>query len=271
MVCCCDDGDENGGWVGDTDYEASEASRRRHADTHAEKRNGERARAAVLLCKRDGANCQADEEGVTEVKRGHGGVLVAKLVLRPDATFAFGTMDCVDEAEAARFFADRAGNIGVGEEARRHTWPEGKDDESNEVADGHGTAASGVQTWACRRPICFTQRLIRKREIEAITGCGVVEQPDEEQDCAWDVDERVDAVRPVHEEGMLQEPMLNVELKEDVEPLLQMDESQSMLASHIDRLIYKSKSCKSTSELIYLRSVSNQTPRSWWPGGILTQ
>lgn len=53
-------------------------------------------------------------------------------------------------------------------------------------------------------------------EIDAVAGCGVVVEAYEEEDGAGDVDEGVDAVCPVENEGVLEEPGLDVEFEEDV-------------------------------------------------------
>lgn len=85
----------------------------------------------MLRCERDCHDGEADEEGVSEMQRRHGGVLIAELVLCPDAAFALGAVDGVDETVAARFFAHFTRDVGVGEEARRHARPEGEDDKSD--------------------------------------------------------------------------------------------------------------------------------------------
>jgi hypothetical protein len=64
--------------------------------------------------------------------------------------------------------------------------------------------------------------------------CGVVKQPDEEEDCAWDVDEGVDAVGPVHEERVFEEPVLHVEFEEYVEALLEGDYLEGVAARDVD-------------------------------------
>ena len=69
--------------------------------------------AAVLRRERDRHDGQADEERVPEMQRRHGGILVAEFVLGPDAGFAFCAVHRVNEAVAACFLADCAGDIWV--------------------------------------------------------------------------------------------------------------------------------------------------------------
>lgn len=98
----------------------------------------------MLGRQRNRHNGQSDKEGVAEMQRGHGGVLVAEFVLGPDAAFTFGAMHGIYEAEAAGFFANVAGDVWVGEEAWGHAGPEGEDDEGEEVAGCHCAAAGGI-------------------------------------------------------------------------------------------------------------------------------
>lgn len=91
-----------------------------------------------------------------------------------------------------------------------------------------------------------------QRQVDAITSCGVVEQPHEEEDSAGDVDERVDAVRPVHQEGMLEEPPLYIKLVEQVEPLLKVNELEGMSSSDVDGTLDHGHGAESTAELVYL-------------------
>ena len=99
----------------------------------------------MLRCERDRHDGETDEQRVPEVQRRHGGVLIAELVLRPNTAFALGAMHCIDEAETTRFFAHSAGDVWVGQESRRHAWPQCENDEGNEVAGGHCAAARFVQ------------------------------------------------------------------------------------------------------------------------------
>ena len=109
------------------------------------------------------------------MQRRHGGILVAEFVLRPNTALALGTVHSIDEAEAARFFADISWDIGIGEETRWHTWPECKDDEGNQVAHGHGTPASFVKSRSGKRAIWVTRGLVREGKVDTAACCGVVE------------------------------------------------------------------------------------------------
>jgi len=168
------------------------------------------------------------------VQRGHGGVLVAEFVLRPDAAFAFGAVYCVYEAVATRLVAHVAGHIRVGQEPGWHARPEREHDESKEVTHSHCASAGGVEYGSSWRSIGFSDWFVGQWEVDAVACRGVVEEEDEEEDGSWDVDEGVDAVRPVHEEGMFEEPVLYGELPEDVQTLLEVDDLESMFASDVD-------------------------------------
>lgn len=106
---------------------------------------------------------ETDEERVAKVQRGHCGILVAEFILGPDAAFALGAVHRVDEAEAAGFFANVAGDVGVGEEARGHAGPEGEDAEGEEVARGHCAAPGCIESCACGTTGCFAYGLVVQR------------------------------------------------------------------------------------------------------------
>lgn len=248
-----DDGDEDDGRVGDAHGEAGQAARAGESDAQAHEGECEAAGAAVLRGERDRADGQADEQGVAKVQRGHGGVLVAEFVLRPHRRLAGGAVHRVDEAKGARFLADWAGDVGVGEQARWHAGPEGEDDEGEEVADGHGAAAGGIQTGSGGRARGFAKGLGVQREVEVVAGGGVEEEPDEEEDGAGDVDEGVDAVGPVEEEGVLEEPVLDVEFVEEVEALLEVDDLEGMLAGDVDGGFDEGYGREGAAELVYLK------------------
>ena len=69
----------------------------------------------------------AHGEGVGEVKGGHGGQLV-DILATDESRLSVVLADGV--VEAVRF----------GEETWRHAWPQGEDEEGEEVAKGHGAA-----------------------------------------------------------------------------------------------------------------------------------
>ena len=58
-----------------------------------------------------------------------------------------------------------------------------------------------------------------------------MEEPDEEENCAGDVDKGVDPVCPVHEEGMFDEPVLDGGFDEYVEALFEMDDLEGVVPS----------------------------------------
>ena len=69
---------------------------------------------------------------------------------------------------------------------------------------------------------------------DGVTGCGIVIEPNEEEDRPWDVDEGVDPVDPCEGGGMCEETALNRKFPEDVERLFESDELEGMVASYVD-------------------------------------
>lgn len=187
------------------------------------------------------------------MQRGHRGVLIAEFVLRPYAAFAFGAVDSVYKAVRSRLFADCARHIGVRQQARWHTWPQREHDEGDQVACSHRSTSRGVEFRASRGSICFLFGLVVHRKINAVACCGVVEEPDEEEDSARDVYEGINAVRPVHQERMLQEPVLYVKFEEDVESLLERNDLEGVPARDVDGAFDHGDGGKGTAELVYLR------------------
>ena len=173
------------------------------------------ATPAVLRRERDAHDGQADEQRVPEMQTRHRSVLVAELVLRPDAALALGAVHGIHEAVGARLRADCAGDGGVGKEARGHTRPESEYDERDQVTRRHGPASRGVEFRAGAGDVVVSWAGVCG-QVDAVLCGGVEEEPDEEEDGSGDVDEGVDAVCPVHEEGVLEEPALDVEFEEDV-------------------------------------------------------
>lgn len=60
------------------------------------------AKRAGIASKRDSEDGETNKEGVSEMERGHSGVLVAEFILGPDASFAAAAVDGVYEAVGMR-------------------------------------------------------------------------------------------------------------------------------------------------------------------------
>jgi hypothetical protein len=207
----------------------------------------------MLLRERNGAHGETNQKRVAKVQRRHSSILITELVLRPDTACAFLAMYRVHEAIATRLGADGAGNIRIGQKPRRHARPEREDDEGEKVADGHCTATGGVELGSGRGAISFAYGFVGEGEVKAVACRGVVEEEYEEEYRSGYVDERVDAVGPIHEEGMLEEPVLYGKLPEDVETLLEVDDLEGMLAGDVDGGVDQSDGSKGTTELIHLK------------------
>ena len=179
-------------------------------------------------------------------------VLIAESVLRPDAARAVGTVHRVDKPVLARLIASGALDVGIAQQARRHARPDGKDDKSNEVANGHGAAASFVETGTCGAAFNFAIVLARLALVKAVAGRGEVVEPDQEENGARNVDKRVDAVDPCQGGRVLEEKVLDGQLVKDVELLLEVDKLQGMLAGHVNGAFDQSDGSKGTTELVDL-------------------
>jgi hypothetical protein len=164
-------------------------------------------------------------------------------------------MDCVDEAIATSFFADSTRNIQIREETRWHAWPEREDDKSNEIASGHCTSPGSIELWTSVGGFCLTLWFVVQRQIDTVLCRGVVEEPDEEENSAGNVDEGINSVGPMHQKWVFEEPALYVELMEDVEVLFEMNDLECVSASYIDCAFDHCDSAERATELVYLSEV----------------
>lgn len=130
-------------------------------------------------------------------------ILVAKLVRRPDAALAGRAMHGIHKPKALSLTGIGAVVVGIAQETGRHAGPEGEDDESQQIAGGHGAAAGLVQGGAGRVPANVLVAAELGGDGAALAGGGDEVEDDEEEDGARDVDEGVDAVDPVHHGGHL--------------------------------------------------------------------
>lgn len=81
---------------------------------------------------------------------------------------------------------------------------------------------------------------------------GVVEEPDEEGDGAWDVDEGVHAVDPGHHELVLHKELLDGDLIEDAQTLLGRNDLQRVPARRVDGALDDPYGGRGSSQLIDL-------------------
>jgi hypothetical protein len=129
-------------------------------------------------------------------------------------------VDSVNKAKALGLGGIWAVVVGVAQQARGHAGPKREDEKGNEVASGHGASSSLVQGRSSGNVV----RLNAARQDTALAGRGEVKEHDEEEDGAGDMDEGVDAVNPVEDVGMGEEPLLDRKLPKDVQVLLKVDE-----------------------------------------------
>lgn len=189
-------------------------------------------------------------------------VLVAEPVRRPHTAVAVLAVDRVDEPVALGLLGVLSRVVGRAEQPRGHAGPKGKDDEGEEVAHGHGAASLLVDIRAKGSdqgaPVPQGRRaglrLLKESALRARRRH--VEEDDEVEDGAGDVDERVGTVGPSHQLGVAEEPLLDRGLDEDAEPLLDVDHLEGVLAGRVDRRGLEGDGGEGTSELVDLS-------RSW--------
>lgn len=173
-------------------------------------------------------------------------ILVAKLVGGPDTALARLAVDSVDKAVALRLGRILPVVLGVAQKTRGHARPEGEDNEGKQVAHGHGTTASLIQSRASGNVVGVGAA----GHHTALAARGEVVEGNQEEDGSGDVDERVDAVDPVEQGRVVEEPLLDRELPEDVQALLEVDDLQSMLASDVDGALDESEGGEGASDLV---------------------
>lgn len=180
-------------------------------------------------------------------------ILVAELVRGPNAALAIRTVNSVDESVALGLLRARALVVRVAQQSRRHARPTREDDEGEEVAHGHRASSLLIQGRVERGPavrcrlarqcaLCVTPRPCRREVVE----------DDEEENTPWNVDERVRPVGPVHQRCVLQEPLLDGSLDEDVQPLFQVDELQGVSTSNVDGRLIHCQGADGPTDLVHL-------------------
>lgn len=126
-------------------------------------------------------------------------ILITESILSPDATSTIDAMHSIDKAVATSYLSVGAFHILVTEEARRHTRPESEDHESKEIANSEGTAPGLKKQRASSGSFRSTQGLSNLRFINSVSRSGVVVEPNEEGNSAWNVYEGVHPVDHGHQ------------------------------------------------------------------------
>ena len=189
--------------------------------------------------------------------------MVAEPVGRPNTAVAVGAVDSIHKPKALGLLRVLAHVARIAQQPRRHAWPEGKDDEGEQVAHGHGPPPPLKDGGPERRrkvspvlkhrfPAVFFLQLVSWPR-----GRDVVEH-DEVEDCAGDVYERVRLVCPPHERGALEKPLLHSGLDEDAQGLFEADDLEPMLAGSVDGVFLECQGSEGSSELIYLAVCEQQ-------------
>lgn len=169
-------------------------------------------------------------------------------------------MDCVNKAISLGFLGQMAAIIRVTEEARRHARPEGEDDKGEQVAHGHGAPPSFIQGRASGQRVGAKTA---RSWMSAVARRGEVEEDDEEEDGAGDVDKGVETVGPAQERRALQKPGLQRQLPEEVEPLFEMDQLQGMLAGNVDCGVDEREGREGSAELVNLAALCPPGNDAW--------
>lgn len=179
-------------------------------------------------------------------------ILIAEAVLRPDAAFAAFPVHRIHESEAARFVAYGTADGFIAQKTRWHARPEREDNKRNQVAHRHRPPPSLEQLRARWTTLNRSHSLSGLALIHTVAGGREKVEPNEEQDRSGDVDERVDAIDPCHEDGILQEEALDSGLVENAQRLFGVDDLQGMPAGDVDGAFDECKSCESASHLVDL-------------------
>jgi len=179
-------------------------------------------------------------------------VLIAELILRPNASLAALAMHSIHESIAFRHLRIITIIIRVAQESRGHTRPQRKHNESEEVRRGHRSSPRFIESWPCGTAIDFTYALARLYFVQPVAYCGIVVEPDEEKDATGYVDERVDAVAPHHEERVRKEVLLDGDFVEEVQSLLDADNLESVLAGDVDGALDECDCSEGTTDLVDL-------------------
>lgn len=184
-------------------------------------------------------------------------VLVAELVGGPDTAIAILPVHGINKAIRLGLLRVLAVVGGVAEESGRHAGPEGEDDEGQKVAHGHSTSAALVHI---RAEVGDEVAPVADKSTSAVVlvdagpraSGGDVEEDDEEENGAGNVNEGVGSVRPLEDCRMFKEPALNNGLDKDAQTLLHMDDLKGMFACGVDCAGLEGYSCEGTSELVDL-------------------
>ena len=151
----------------------------------------------------------------------------------------------------------------ITQQARRHAWPEGEDDKSEQVAHCHGPPPplkDGRSEGRRKVPPVLKLRFPSALFLHLVSwprGRDVI-QHDEVEDRAGNVYERVRLVCPPHERGPLEEPLLHSGLNEDAQSLFQPDNLEPMLAGGVDGVFLERYGSEGSSELVYLAGVNKR-------------
>lgn len=184
-------------------------------------------------------------------------VLVAELVGSPDTAITILSVHGIDKAIRLGLLRVLAIVGGVAEESGRHAGPEGEDDKGQKVAHGHGTSTALVHIWA---KVADEVAPVADKSASTVilvdagprASGGDVEEDDEEENGAGDVDEGVSSVRPLENCRVSKEPALDHGLNEDAQALLNVNNLKGMLASSVDRAGLEGYSCEGSSKLVDL-------------------
>lgn len=173
-------------------------------------------------------------------------ILITEFVGGPDAALTGAAVYAVDESETLGLGSIWTIIFGVAQKTRGHTGPEGEDEESDQVAHGHGAAASLVEG----RPSANIVGVGMASLVTSMASGGDVEENDEKGNGARDVDERIQTVDPVQDGGMSEEPLLKTNFEKDVQALLEVNNLESMLTGDIDSALDEGQCSEGAPDLV---------------------
>lgn len=183
--------------------------------------------------------------------------MVAEFVGSPDTAITVLSVHGIDKSVRLGLLRVLAVVGGVAEESGRHAGPEGKHDKGQKVAHGHGTSPALVHI---RAEVVDEVAPVADKSTSTVVlvdagpraSGGDVEEDDEEENGAGNVDEGVGSVRPLEDCRVSKEPALENGLNKDAQALLHMNNLKGMLARSVDCAGLESYSCKGSSKLVDL-------------------
>lgn len=156
--------------------------------------------------------------------------MVTESIRSPDTTLASPAMNRIDKPKTLGLLSIRPIVVRITQQPRRHARPQREHEKRNQIARRHRPSPGLIESRSSTNIISANAAC----QDTALAGGGDIVDHDEEEDGAGDVDKGVDAVDPVEDRRVGEEPFLDRELPEDVQALLDVDELEGVFAGDVD-------------------------------------